>query len=189
MTDTARPVTTPALIDNHELIDSLLQQWAGALGADLRAYRNHVYRVVNLACAQLDADSTTIQTLAIAGVFHDLGIWSDADFDYLEPSVARARQWLEAHDRAALAPAVAAIIRNHHKIRRYRGTHQPLVEAFRRADWADVSLGALRAGLPRGVYARVRRHFPNAGFHARLAQLAGQQLRRHPLRPLPMMRW
>jgi hypothetical protein len=31
--------------------------------------------------------------------------------------------------------------------------------------------------------------WPNAGFHRRLAQLAFERLRSHPLSPLPMLRW
>ena len=35
----------------------------------------------------------------------------------------------------------------HHKIRRYQDTRYPLVEAFRKADWVDISLGFIKFGL------------------------------------------
>ena len=66
---------------------------------------------------------------------------------------------------------------------------QASVETFRRADWIDVSNGMLRFGLPRAVVREVRRTFPDAGFHRRLLQLTLRRFRRHPLSPLPMMRW
>ena len=33
--------------------------------------------------------------IAVAAVFHDIGIWSNKTFDYLEPSVALAREYLK----------------------------------------------------------------------------------------------
>ena len=81
------------------------------------------------------------------------------------------------------------MILNHHKVTRYRNNAGPLVEAFRKADWVDVSLGALRFGLPASIVSDVRAAFPNAGFHRRLAELTFAQMRREPLRPLPMFRW
>ena len=61
----------------------------------------------------------------------------------------------------------------------------PLVEAFRRADWTDVSLGTLHPGVPAAVVAATKRAFPNAGFHRRLVQLTLARVRRHPASPLP----
>lgn len=69
------------------------------------------------------------------------------------------------------------------------GNDAEWIEPFRRADWMDVSLGALSFGLPcermRAIFAR----WPNAGFHKRLAQLTWQRFRRHPLSPFPVLRW
>jgi hypothetical protein len=63
------------------------------------------------------------------------------------------------------------------------------VEAFRRADLVDLSLGLVRTGLSREFVRAVRGQFQNAGFHSRLAVLTVQQFRRTPLNPFPMMRW
>jgi hypothetical protein len=35
----------------------------------------------------------------------------------------------------------------------------------------------------------VRRALPNRGFHQRLVVLTAQRCRRHPLSPLPMIKW
>lgn len=187
------PATTnpalPKILDQLPLAEELFALWAPELGADATGYRNHVYRVLNFTCALCPAKDEALEQLIVAGVYHDLGIWTDHTFDYLEPSVARATTWLQEHGHAEWVPVVNTIIRNHHKITSYRGDHAPLVEAFRRADLADVSLGTIRPGLARVHVKAVRRHFPNAGFHKRLLQLAGRQLLRQPWRPMPMMRW
>lgn len=180
---------TIEIIDQLPLAEELFASWAPAMGADATGYRNHVYRVLNFTCALYPTRDDELQQLIVAGVFHDLGIWSDDTFDYLEPSVARAQDWLQENNHPDWAPAVAAVIRNHHKIRPYRGEYAKLAEPFRRADLTDVSLGAIRPGLTRAHVKAVRRHFPNAGFHKCLLRLAGRQLLRQPWRPMPMMRW
>lgn len=126
--------------------------------------------------------------LRVAGVYHDLGIWSDGTFDYLAPSAARAREWLQAHGRDDLTELVTAMIGQHHKVRAAGPADNP-VEIFRRADWMDVTLGALACGLPRAGYRSLLQQYPDAGFHLRLVQLSCKQLLTHPLNPLPMFRW
>jgi len=59
---------------------------------------------------------------------------------------------------------------------------------FRRADWIDVSRGLLTFGLPRARLVHIFSTWPDAGFHRRLAQLAGRRLLTHPWNPLPMFR-
>ncbi|MBV2092751.1 MAG: hypothetical protein KUF72_17880, partial [Candidatus Thiodiazotropha sp. (ex Ctena orbiculata)] len=65
----------------------------------------------------------------------------------------------------------------------------PLVEVFRQGDLVDFSLGLLRFGIAKSTVQEVRAAFPNAGFHAALARRAGRWFLRHPLNPLPMMKW
>lgn len=171
-------------------LDELFAPWAGALGNDYRAYRHHVERLLVL-CDWLAADAgASLDPLAlrVAAVYHDLGIWSDGTFDYLAPSTARATAWLEAQGRADLAPQVAAMIGQHHKVRPAGPATDP-VEIFRRADWMDVTLGLLNAGLPRTRYRELLRRHPDAGFHWRLVQLSVRRVLTNPLSPLPMFRW
>lgn len=177
------------LLDKHPLADALFSQWQTALGNDATAYRNHVYRVLNFALALNPVQDEAREQLVVAAVFHDLGIWSDATFDYLEPSVARAQTWLQENNHNDWGPVVATIIREHHKIRRYQGDYGDVVESFRRADLTDLSLGLIHWGLPRDVVQRVRKQFPNAGFHLCLIKLAVKQFLRQPWRPMPMMKW
>jgi hypothetical protein len=127
--------------------------------------------------------------IVIAGAFHDLGIWSAGTADYLPPSIAPARAYLAREGLDDWAEEIALMIDLHHKITRYRDPRHPLVEIFRQADLADVSLGVARRGLPASFIGELRRAFPNAGFHWRLVRLAGQGLAAHPLSPMQIFRW
>jgi hypothetical protein len=128
------------------------------------------------------------EQVQIAGAFHDLGIWTARTFDYLAPSVRLARDYLTVEGREELAPEVERIILEHHKITPYRAQFHETVETFRRADLVDLSLGAIRSGLPCGFVREVRASRPNTGFHRRLTQLGVRQAIEHPLHPLPMVR-
>ena len=71
-------------------LDAVLGAHAAALGRDFDGYRNHAYRVANLCLAQSPPSALDVEKIAIAAAFHDLGIWTDRTFDYLEPSVRLA---------------------------------------------------------------------------------------------------
>ena len=163
------------------------------MGRDFIAYRNHVYRVVNLCLAiagggDRAAAPDSLEKIAVAAVFHDLGIWTHHTFDYIAPSVALAREHLMACARADWLPEIEAMIVEHHKITSAHPDRASLVEPFRRADWIDVSRGLRTFGLPRSFIASVFAAWPDAGFHWRLLELTVDRFRKHPLTPLPMVR-
>jgi len=172
-----------------ELLDTILDGWRQALGADYDAYRNHCYRVLNVTLQLAPSSPDALQKVAVAVAFHDLAIWAKQTFDYIEPSADMAQAWLLKNDHADWSDDVLAMIRQHHKITTCPAHSSALVEAFRQADWCDVSLGLLRFKLKGEFLAQLKQQFPNAGFHRRLLQLSGRQFVRHPLNPLPMMRW
>jgi hypothetical protein len=174
-----------------ETVDRVLGAHAAVIGQDLAGYRNHVYRVVNL-CALLAGagdDEAVVERVAVAAVYHDLGIWTHRTFDYLAPSLAMAMDDLSASGRSAWQAEVAAMILEHHKVRAYRGTAGPLVESFRQADWIDVTGGVRRFGVARAQVRTLYARWPSAGFHARLLRLGVLRLRTHPWSPLPMVRF
>lgn len=177
------------LLENIAVLDRVLDAHAVALGDDFTAYRHHAYRVTNLFAALSPCPGETLEKLAIAAAFHDLGIWTARTFDYLAPSIELACTQLGCSGHDEWREGVSGMIREHHKIRPYRGTNQELIEPFRRADWIDVSRGVLSFGLPRATLREIFRRWPNAGFHKRLVQLTLRQARSHPLRPLPVLRW
>ena len=169
-------------------LDAILDVHATALGVDFEGYRNHACRVAHLCLAQLSGSDEEVEKVAIAAAFHDLGIWTARTFDYLTPSAALARTYLAGSGRADWIPEITEAIFNHHKLSRYRGRDEWLVEPFRRADWTDVSMGAITWGVSRRLLAQAVSVWPRAGFHKRLVQLEVRRLRTHPWSPLPMFR-
>lgn len=177
-----------ALITQHPVVDALFDRYTARFGKHQTAYRNHVYRVMNLVARQMRLSDDDIYALGVAAFFHDAGIWLAGTFDYLQPSTRLALHFLEQEGRSECADLVSDLIMNHHKISRFSRASDSLAEAFRRADWIDVSLGVLRYGVPKSAIVEVRKAFPNAGFHALLMKLGGQQLLSQPWRPFPMLR-
>jgi hypothetical protein len=178
----------PDIVTRDAAIEAILDGFDQVLGRDRRAYRGHVYRVFNFTRALAPEHPELDRSSAVAAAFHDVGIWADATVDYLGPSIRRAREYLEAGGRSAECDLVARMIDFHHKLAPYRGPEAHAVEAFRRADLVDLSLGTIRFGLPRSYVSEVRRALPNAGFHACLGRVLGTWFLHHPLRPLPMMK-
>jgi len=177
------------LLTSLPTVEEVLGNHASELGHDRTAYRNHVYRVVNLCVAILGGSRVELEKIAVAGVFHDLGIWTNKTFDYIAPSVALAREYLGVHGMAEWTQEIEAMIVNHHKVTYWRPHPQSLVESFRRADWIDVTRGLRSFGVPRSFIAAVAATWPSAGFHRRLVELTMDRWRKHPLSPLPMLKW
>jgi hypothetical protein len=178
-----------SLLTSLPTVEEILGKHASELGHDLTAYRNHVYRVVNLSVAILGDTRIELERIVIAAVFHDLGIWTNRTFDYVAPSVALARAYLAARGMTDWIPEIEAMIADHHKVTASHANPQPLVESFRRADWIDVTWGFRRFGLPRPLIAAVAARWPDAGFHRRLVELTIDRWWKHPLNPLPMVKW
>ncbi len=170
------------------VVESVLERHASQIGADLAVYRNHVYRVINLVHAIQPLDTVDMQAVAVAAVFHDIGLWTAGTWDYLPPSIAAAQEWLAENGLTALSGRVRDMIENHHKLLPCRSGADTRVEHFRRADWCDVS-GGLRAGdIKPECYREIRGLFPSEGFHRRLLDIGLRNAWRFPLRPLPMFR-
>lgn len=178
----------PDILTHHGLIEETLDAFRTAIAGDLTAYRGHVYRVFNVCRALAPHAAARDDKIAYAAAFHDLGIWSDRTVDYLPPSSQRLRERLEHDQRAAWSRELSDMVELHHKLTPYRGPSAELVEAFRRADLVDLSLGLVRFGLPRAWLGELTKTFPAAGFHTRVAQLVGGWALTHPLRPFPMLR-
>ena len=172
------------MLTDVAILETVLEQHRLALGADLPGYRHHAYRVLNL-CRRLAPASLDSEKIAIAAVFHDLGIWSDRTFDYLTPSANLAAAYLHQIGRASWTPEITGAILNHHKISpsvavpRRTGhvdqdgsTGDSLVEPFRRADWIDITRRHCVVRRP----AAVRAPAPGALAGCRLPLAAGPAL-------------
>ncbi len=181
-------MTLPQVTTHFSRVSDILNSHSGSLGHERLGYQNHVYRVLNYF-AVLSGSDEVPEAVLIAAAFHDLGIWTDRTFDYLEPSIRLARDHLKANDLEHLEPEVHALIEHHHKLRPYADEFSRSVELYRRADLVDLSLGNIRFGLPKPFIASVWAVLPGAGFHRRLLGLAARHFIHSPLQPLPMVRW
>jgi len=153
-------------------VEALLKPYKEQIGDDYPAYRNHVYRAITYAMYFLDNDPAYEQLVETAFVYHDIGLWTDHELAYLEPSEAIALSDNEKHGWGLDPEALRGAIHWHHKILPYKGPHQTVIEACRKADWIDASKGLLRKGAPKRVVKDVEASFPNLGFHDTLLRLA-----------------
>lgn len=175
------------MLTQIEEVEQLISGWQEPLGEAREAYKNHIYRVINLCACQRKLNEEALHQVVIAACFHDIAIWLDDTFDYLSPSCRYAQGYLEAEGLGMWQEVVTGMIEHHHKITPYQAGG--LVELFRRADWIDVTFGLRNFGVAAGVIREIRMCFPNAGFHAFLLRRTARELVRRPWRPLPMIRW
>ncbi|MEM0927523.1 MAG: phosphohydrolase [Planctomycetota bacterium] len=157
---------------NRVRIEQMLERYRDVIGADYAGYRNHVYRTVTYAMHFLDGDVDAEPSVETAMVYHDIGLWTDKQLAYLEPSEDVVVADNERYGWKLDANVLRGIIHWHHKMTRYRGPHERIIEACRKADWVDASKGWLRKGLKRKMIAAVEAAFPNEGFHKALLRLA-----------------
>jgi hypothetical protein len=189
----------PEVITKLPLIEELFTEAGPVFGDDLAGYRGHVYRVYNLCRALAQsmepsppgprAAAERDRKIAVAAYFHDAGIWTADTFDYISPSVILAHGYLAEQGLECWEVELELMIRRHHKLTHIRDPAHGLVEAFRRADAVDLTLGLLRFGLDRRYVRAVRSALPNAGFHMTLTRLSLKRLASHPIDPLPMFEW
>ena len=177
----------PLLSETKMKIETEIPLIDEILGDSDHGYRNHVYRMVNFCFAQGEFDAEEKEKIVIAGCFHDLGIWSADTWDYLPPSIDLANRYLERTSREDWQDEISTMIDLHHRIRRCEDGS--LVEIFRRGDLVDFSLGLFKCGIRRDFIRAVKLEFPNAGFHRQLATHACRWTVRHPLNPVPVLKW
>ena len=175
-------------------LETLLQQWRPNLGRDYIAYRNHVYRVINHCIVYAEKNDITLsqetlEIIAIAAAFHDIGIWLDNTFDYIQPSAQRANNYLVREGKGDWIEIVTNMINEHHKVTSFNTDKKDPIEMFRQADWVDVSMGMLCFQIPWSNIREIRKVFPYEGFHRRLIQLTLAHSLKSPLNPLPMFKW
>ncbi len=173
-----------------ELLEQILAPWQSRIGADFEGYKNHCYRMLHFCFAlapQLAEDERT--KMIVAAAHHDIGLWSAGTVDYLPPSIGEAKKYCEHHQLMQWAEEIALLISEHHKLKPYTGAYSQTVEAFRKADLVDFSLGTIRQGVSKATVKQVQRAFPNSGFHKFLLKGAWAWFREHPVSMPPFMKW
>lgn len=153
-------------------IDALLAPYAAQIGADLPGYRNHVYRAVTYAMHFLGNAPEYEQLVETVFVYHDIALWTSHALAYLEPSEALALADNDEQGWGLDPVALQGAIHWHHKITAYRGPHEAVIEACRKADWIDANKGMVRKGMSHANIKAVEAAFANLGFHDALIRLA-----------------
>lgn len=160
------------LIRTDVMVEACLAEVAAPIGADLPGYRGHVYRVFTYAMHFLKGESRWRRPVGYALAFHDVGLWTDKNLAYLEPSEAVAER-LRPKLGADLDPVlIRNIIHWHHKVTAFLGPDADVVNAVRKGDWIDASGGMLRKGLSKAQVATVTAEIPAPGFQQTLMRLA-----------------
>jgi hypothetical protein len=176
-------------VQRPELIPELLEPYRAMLGTDFEGYVNHCFRVWNFCLALAGEGDEREVRIAVATVFHDLGIWSGRTFDYVPHSKKLARGYLEKTGRGEWIDEILSMIGEHHKLTQWKENPAWIVEPFRKADLIDISGGLIRFGMDDEYVREVLEEFPNEGFHKTLLRLALDRVRTHPFSPLPMVKW
>lgn len=153
-------------------VEELFVRYAELIGKDFPGYRNHVYRTITYAMHFLENKDEFEQLVETIFVYHDIGLWTDHELAYLEPSEAVALADNEKYGWGLDPEILRGAIHWHHKISPYKGLHQNVIEACRKADWIDASKGMLRKSLSKKAIREVEAAFPNLGFHDTLLRLA-----------------
>ena len=171
----------------NNLIEDILDKNRASLGKHFDKYKNHMYRVFNL-CQKLDVNQENFEKYAIASVFHDIGIWTDNTFDYLEPSINRSKKYLIDNNNEVWIEEISLMIDFHHKRNKYNGNFEKTVETFRRADWIDVTKGRMNFKVSKDDINNITEKYPLLGFHKFLLLQTLKQFFKSPLNPLPMFK-
>ena len=159
------------VIKRSDRVEALLEPFVESIGSDFEAYRGHIYRVLSYAMHFLHGDTEHRDVIETALVYHDLGLWTDRELAYLEPSVRRAQADNDRHGWGHDPRLLHDIIFWHHKITPFTGNQAQVVEAVRKADWIDASRGLIRKGMPRSCIRLVSDAIPDAGFYRTLGRL------------------
>ena len=153
-------------------VEELLKRYEYLISKDLPGYRNHIYRAITYAMHFLGNAEEHERLVETAFVYHDIGLWTDHELAYLEPSEAVAIADNQKLGLGLDPDLLRDAIHWHHKIFPYTGPHRDIIEACRKADWIDASKGMLRKGISRAAIREVEAAFPNLGFHNSLMRLA-----------------
>ena len=170
-------------VTEHPIVETVLDRYRAELGQQMPAYRNHVYRCITYHQLLLGAQIADFAALAWAT--HDLGIWTAGTFDYLGASADLASLHADEFGIRDVHQA-RMLITEHHRL---RPADDRMTDTFRRADLVDVSRGLIAGEIGRSQVHAVVTQLPYNGFHAFLAKGLSSYAVRHPLRPLPMLRW
>jgi hypothetical protein len=157
-------------------LDEELFRLTDFIGEDFAPYRNHCLRVLTFTKYFLPDDviatiPNAMELAAVALAYHDVGLWTDHDLNYLDPSRNQLDRAIETQYSAFEKETMDQIILQHHKYTDYISlspSQNALINAVRKADWTDATMGLIRFGLPTVLLEAAYDQVKEAGFHEML---------------------
>lgn len=185
------------LITSSENVESFLSPYQEVIGADYLGYKNHILRVLTYTQHLLPDQATFTKNqkaievktsvhnsirsrslphscffTQLALVYHDIGLWTDSELSYLEPSLKQAlKKAEELHFTNSEKALVKSIILEHHKLLPFKGPNAEIVEAVRQADLVDFSFGIVNHGIADRHISEAYAALPESNFHLSLVRL------------------
>ena len=193
------PVQDAAELQALEGLRIWLMPYQMRIGGDYERYFNHCARVLLLSRRILQVMGTQgwpqlqwePELYCAAVAFHDLGLWTRGDWDYLPPSIEELKARLAPTGASAEKVSLAAqLIDLHHRVRPLPTSEGwAHTEAFRRADTCEVTMGLLSFGVSRSEMHEILERFPRKGFIWMLVKRFLHRMVTKPWSPIPMFRW
>jgi len=172
--ESSHNITNYTIYDHYPNLDDELFPLASSLGKNLTAYRNHCLRVLTFAKFFLpestEQDLPNAMDLAATAIaYHRVGLWTDKNLNYLESSKDQLDKALESSFTPKEMKIMREIILQQHKVTDYTEmsseTENALVNAVRKASWADATMGLIRFDLPASLLEAAYDQLQEAGFH------------------------
>jgi hypothetical protein len=161
------------IITSHPALDAELETMKEDIGDDYEAYRNHCLRVLTFTKFHLPdtvekSIPNALDLAAVALAYHDAALWTKKKLSYLEPSAEHLDDKRGEYTDEEVE-LMKDIVMYHHKYTDFKSSRSSdadaLVNAVRKGDWADASLGIVRYGLPAVLLEAAYDNIPEAGFH------------------------
>jgi hypothetical protein len=164
-------------------LDDELFGLAEKIGSDFSGYRNHCNRVLTFTNYFLPEWVSkelpeAMELAAVALAYHDVGLWTDKALNYLEPSVAQLEKALHDKYSATELAIMKDIVLQQLKVTDFTSDRgkaaDALVNAVRKANWADLTMGIVRFGMPAALVEAAYDTIAEAGFHKMLMGLGSR---------------
>lgn len=160
-------VSTSPVVEEH------LSKFRSIIGDDYEGYKGHIYRVLSYTLHFLGSEGHKYRkAIEVALVYHDIALWTDSKLNYLGPSFDQAKKNAGGFTEEEM-DLIHDMIIYHHKITPFQSAmgsqHDEVVNAVRKADWIDATMGIVSHGMSRANIRKVSDAIPEAGFHATLA--------------------
>eukprot|EP01083_Nonionella_stella_P017752 49731_1 len=174
---------------------------------EYEAYRRHLYRNLNYALYLLDGGNPTfrknrakyMELMEVAEVYHDIGLWSGDAVNHVYPSIAfmNKQNFTETSNNKYSEDDIELIYdmaKYHHKLTAFSSgdkLHDSIVNAFREANFVDLSEGYLKWGIPARIVRKVRETIPDThpGFHDILTRVGKHNYIRTAIEVAKMTTW